>query len=297
MKHKKAIDRALRLKGQEEVRKKNITDYFVNFSKPHIEWLRRLSADYKERNDFGIHPFILADYYKKPEDREIALFASLLVSENDNIRKQVDHLRRLISDEPYKWFSNREFVSISMGRNQNKRIDGSSVFFWQLSRLFERIYDICQQEGNMETAVMQTMKLNNSTAFGAMTYYLQNLVGLGSPWWRLNFLLIRLFRPDGLGMGLWGKGDEPLLCPYNSGVKEFIQTWFPDYRRVGSSFECIKYFGFDDDVDFFYAYLGYKELQRRKPNECGYYATRYQSWYECSFKAKPYRWREIMPEI
>lgn len=296
MRRKSKVDRATRLNERKEIRQKNIVDYFQNMSRHHREWLKKLSQDYKEKADFGIHAFILADYYHKPEDKVIALFASLLVSDNDNIRKQVDHLRRLITNEPYQWFVSREFVTLSMGRNQNKRIEGSAVFFWQLSRLFERIYEIQEQEGDMESAVLQTMRMHGCSAFNALTFYLADLGIITDMWWKLNFLLIRLFRKDGLGMELWGSGNEPLMCPYNRGVREFVETWFPDFRRVElSAQKCIRYFGFDDEVDFFYAYLGYKELQRRKPEECGYCATRYRSWYDCGFNPKPSRWKTIIP--
>lgn len=298
MRKESEIDRALRLKEKADLRQKNIGDYFLNFSKYLREWLHRLSQDYKERKDFGIHPFILADYYQKPEDKEVALFASLLVSDNDNIRKQVDHLRRLISDAPYQWLSNREFVRLSMGSNQNKRIEGSAVYFWQLSSLFNQIYNVRQHFGDMETAVLQTMNIQNCNAFAALTYYLSGLEGIGSYWWKMNLLLLRLFRKDGLGLGMWGYGNEYLICPWNRDVTEFMQMWFPDFKRYGTpEGNCLKLFGFEDEVDFFYAYLGYKDLQKRKPEECSRLATTYANWYENGTIVKPYKWKSLLPEI
>lgn len=293
----KEIKRAILRKENEESRKKNIGEYFVNFSRHTRPWLKELAADCKERKDFGIHPFVLADYYTKPEDKETALLVSLLINDNENVRLQVECFRQLMGDSPFEWFDSREFVGLTTGRKQNKRVDGAWVYYWEIGKLLDRFYHIRRDHGDLESAILQTMQVTRCTAYEAMTFYLSDSPNVGFYEWKLNIFLLRLFRTDGLGLGLWGQGNEKLFCPYNHDMRLFILNWFPDYNRYGSFRQAIELFGFEDSVDFFYAYLGYKELQRRKPRECSIYATKYRTWYEGGIYRKPFRWREITPSI
>jgi hypothetical protein len=289
-------------------RKKNVTDYFQNFSRVHRVWMQELANRVKERGEFGIHKFMLADYYKSPKDKELALMVSLIVSENGDILQQVGHLRELLGESPTKMYNSRSFVRFGTGRNRDKRIQGCQQPMWKLANVLSRVWDIehptvgChaptvwKDQTDFESEVLQTMRTTRTDAFSALTYFLSD-IGVGQFYWNLNFLALRLFRCDGLGMGLWGRGDEELLCPWNSDMTFFLRTWWPDYRRVGSPEVCVKKFELRDDLDFFYAWLGYKELQKRNPKACSEYATCYQRWYDGGIVKQPYQWRGILPEI
>lgn len=291
-----------------DIRKKNVSDYFKDFSRLHREWLQTLADRVKERSEFGIHKFMLADYYEIPKDKELALMASLIVSENGDILQQVGHLRELLGDSPTNMYKSRSFVRFGTGRNRDKRINGSQQPMWKLANVLSRVWDIehptvggyaptvWKDKTDFESEVLHTMRTTRTNAFGALTYFLSD-IGVGQFYWNLNFLALRLFRCDGLGMGLWGRGDEELLCPWNSELTLFLKTWFPDYRRVGSHDFAVKQFELRDDLDFFYAWLGYKELQKKKAKECSKLATTYRNWYDSGLKRKPYQWREILPEI
>lgn len=290
-----------------DIRKKNVADYFKDFSRLHREWLQTLADSVKERGEFGIHKFMLADYYEIPKDKELALMASLIVSENGDILQQVGHLRELLGDSPTNMYNSRSFVRFGTGRNRDKRINGSQQPMWKLANVLSRVWDIehptvggyaptvWKDKTDFESEVLQTMRTTRTNAFGALTYFLSD-IGVGQFHWNLNFLALRLFRCDGLGMSLWGRGDEELLCPWNSELTLFLKTWFPDYRRVGSHDFAVKQFELRDDLDFFYAWLGYKELQKKKAKECSKLATTYRNWYDSGVKRKPYQWREILPE-
>lgn len=295
---KHEIEKALRNQEIEAVRRKNIGDYFTRFTRHHRPWMQELADKYKERGEFGVHSFVLADYYQKKEDQVIALFAALLIRDNGKILIQTSHLRDILTDEPYNWFKERGFVSLGLGRNQNNYIEGSHTCFWELSKLLERLWQIAFAEGKgLEAEVLKTMSVERCTAFSAMTYYLEDLSGVGAFHWKTNLLLIRLFRRNGLGLGLWGDGSEELLCPWNKDVSSFLETWFPDHRKYGNNLDCVKLFGLDDDIDFFYAYLCWKELGRRNPKKCSSYASSYYNWYNNAMPKKPNEWRKIMPEI
>lgn len=304
----KLTDKEKRSIETQEIRKKNVTEFFKDFSRLHREWLQALADKVKERGEFGIHKFMLADYYQQLKDKELALFVSLIVSENGDILQQVGHLRELLGDSPTNMYNSRSFVRFGIGKNRDKRINGSQQPMWKLANVLSRVWDIehptvgghaptvWKDYTDFESEVLQTMRTTRTNAFGALTHFLSD-IGVGQFYWNLNFLALRLFRCDGLGMSLWGRGDEELLCPWNSELTLFLKTWFPDYRRVGTPEFCVKQFELRDDVDFFYAWLGYKELQKKKPKECSKLATTYHNWYESGLKRKPYQWREILPEI
>ena len=287
------------------IRKKNIVDYFKDFSIVIREWLQTLADGVKERGEFGIHKFMLADYYEYPKDKELALLVSLIVSENGDILQQVGHLRELLGDSPTNMYKSRSFVRFGTGRIRDKRINGSQQPMWKLANVLSRVWDIEHPTvgghaptvwkglTDFESEVLQTIRANRTNAFGALSFFLAD-IGVGQFYWNLNFLALRLFRSDGLGMGLWGRGDEELLCPWNSELTLFLKTWFPDYRRVGTPEFCVKQFELRDDVDFFYAWLGYKELQKRNPSACSKLATAYHNWYDIGLKKKPYQWRELL---
>ncbi len=297
----------MRLQERAAIRKKNIGEYFVNFTKHHRPWLKELARKYKERGEFPLMGMsLLPSYYKCTEDKEVAVFAALRMNDGERTFERVSEFRELMGESPWEWFKDRKFFELSLGRNQDGRTGG--VENWKIARMFDRLwqeciaYENCSPHGAVTIIspigqeFKRIVKTQRCSYFDALTYLLGDY-GVGNFYYKLRLLLQVLGSSDGFGLGLWKINNEELKCPLTSGVRQFLQTWFPDYRRYGSIDEAIGLFGFERDCDFFYAYLGYKELQKRNPMGCREYATRYQSWYECGIRKKQYQWRAILPEI
>lgn len=296
------LERAVMLQEQSALRKRNIGEYFVDFTKHHRPWVKELAQKYKERGEFPLLPMvILPSYYEDARDKEVAVFAGLLISDGETIGHstfdKVAAFKRLLGDSPWDWFAERMFVGLSIGRNQNKRT--GCVENWKIAKLMDRLWQECFGETaihrTLEVVVADIAKTQHCSYFDVLTYLLEDC-SVGNYEYKLRLLLQILVCSDGFSLGLWSVDPSVLKCPLTHDLRLFVETWFPDYRRYGSVDDAIRLFGVGE-TDFFYAWLGYKELQKRNPKGCSIYATRYRSWYECGFNAKPYRWRKIMPNI
>lgn len=302
------LERAFELKEREGIRKKNVSDFFLFFSRHHREWLHELAARYKAAiSQCGdthvtvaapmIPTVILPSYYESMQDKEIAAFAGLLLADDASF-EQVQAFRELLGDNPFEWFRKREFVRLSFGRVQDRRTGG--VENWKIARLFDRLWDECFGEtaphSTLGEVVTGIAMAQHCTYFDVLTYLLGDCC-VGHFFYRLRLLLMVLGTSDGIGIDLWEVPKAQLLCPVGSDVRQFVQTWFPDYRRYGSVDDAISLFGFGEDCDFLYACWGYKELQKRSPKECGQYSTRYNTWYIIGSSMKRNRWNSIQPKI
>lgn len=279
-------------------RKKNVGTYFLETSLWHREWLKELAERYKAKGAFPMFPMtVLPSYYKSTCDRDIALFAASLLP-TDAEYERIQAFRELLGENPWEWFKNREFVRIGTGKMQDKRTAG--VLNWKIAKLFDRLWGECFGRNvtyeNFNDMVWDISRIEFCSYYFVLTYLVEDC-GIGEYENILRMLLMVACMDDGIGMGLWDKPQEQVLCPLTADVRLFLKTWFPDYRRYGSVDEAIHLFGFEWDCDFFYACLGYKELQKRNPKVCSEYATKYMSWYENCYRKKPYQWRALLPEI
>ncbi len=309
---KENFDHAFKLKEREEIRKRNIANYFLNQSKYHRPWMQELADRYKDgvRTGTVVAPLIpmavLPSYYTGKKDKEIAAFAALHIA-SDGEFERIQAFRELLGDSPLKWFAKREFVRLSVGREQRKRTGG--VENWKIARLFDKLWDEslrCAYDDDDGDSVVELNQLSvtigdiakeqRCSYFDALTYLLEDCC-VGQFFYKLRLLLLVLGTGDGFGLNLWEIPKEQLQCPLADGLRDFIQTWFPDYRRFGGVDDAIRLFGFERECDFFYAWLGYKELQKRNPKGCSAYATTYLRWYENGERKKPCKWRAIQPEI
>ncbi len=305
---KDRMERAIRIKERKEIRKKNVADFFLFFSRHHREWLYELAARYKaavspcgDTQGTVAAPFvpmnILPSFYSVVENMEIAAFAALLLKDDAGF-EEIQELRGMLGNSPMEWFKNREFVGLSVGRMQDKRTGG--VENWKIAKLFDRLWHECygdtETHGTIGAAVSAIAKTQHCQLFDALTYLFEDC-GVGSYNYKLRLLLMILGTRGGIGLDLWDIPKDELLCPLASGIRQFVQTWFPDHGRYGGLNDAIKLFGFEGDCDFLYAYWGYKELQKRSPNESGQYSTRYNTWYGLGSNMKKNRWKGILPEI
>ena len=294
-----------------EVRKNNIIGYFLDFSKWHRPWIRELAEKYKDGLRAGtiaaplIPMAILPSYYTDKRDREIAAFASLLIRDDRRYGETVSHqlnsvlaFRELLGESPWEWFLRRDFVRLSIGKEQDKLTGG--VENWKIAKLMDVLWNeqndpIIQFRGIEET-LRGLSFVQHCSYFDVLTYLLLDC-SVGQFFYKLRLLLFVLGTGDGLGLGIWDIQKAQLQCPLSDGIRDFIPIWFPDYKRIGGLDDAIRLFGLDGDCDFFYAWLGYKELQKRNPKGCSAYATTYLRWYENGERKKPCKWRAIQPEI
>lgn len=295
------FERALRLEEREKVRKRNLTDYFLDFSKYHRTWLQELADKYKAKGEFPMFPMvILPSYYKDSLDKEIAVFAALLINENGEFWR-VQAFREMLGDNPWEWFQNREFVKLSLGSVLDKRTGG--VENWKIARLFDRLWHhchICNAEIEFVRPIGVEVELIEKAQMCSYFDVLTSMVEdccVGQYFYKLRLLLMVLGTSGGFGLDIWKIPNNELLSPHAFGIRDFIKTWFPDYRRIGHVDDAVRLFGFERDCDFLYAFLAYKELQKTNPRVCGEYATTYLRWYDAGIKKAEYLWKGILPKI
>lgn len=285
---------------REKVRQKNVRDYFLQYSQAVRPWLKELAEKYKAKGEFPLMPIqILPSYYTDVRDREIAAFVALLIPETENVLKNIGEFRQMLGESPWEWFKNRGFVRLGIGRVQDKRTGG--VFNWKIAKMFSRLWDEhFAKTTKAASSIGQTIRLiadiERCSYFGVLTYLVEDC-GVGDYFYKLRLLLMIAATSDGFGLGLWSVDPSELKSPLTTDLRTFVSTWFPDYRRFGSIDDAIHEFGLDRDCDFFYCYLGYKELQKRNPKVCSEFATTYLRWYEIAARKKPFQFREILPKI
>lgn len=285
---------------REKVRQKNVRDYFLRYSQAVRSWLKELAEKYKAKGEFPLMPIqILPSYYTDVRDKEIAAFVALLIPETENVLKNIGEFRQMLGENPWEWFKNRGFVRLGIGKVQDKRTGG--VFNWKIAKMFSRLWDEhFAKTTKAASSIGQTIRLiadiERCSYFGVLTYLVEDC-GVGNYEYKLRLFLLILSTSDGFGLSLWSVDPSELKSPLTSDLRTFVSTWFPDYRRFGSIDDAIHEFGLDRDCDFFYAWLGYKELQKRNPKACSEFATTYLKWYEIAARKKPFQFREILPKI
>lgn len=307
MKKKEVTDRASRLKMRAEVRSKNMSDYFFNFSKWHRLWMKNLANRYKARGEFPTLPVVLLpSYYESMQDREVAAFVALLIKDDGGGCQDILHhmscvqaFHDMIGESPHRWFYNREFVRLSVGSMRDKRTGG--IENWKIARLMDRLWFECFGKGrkrkSIQECVARIANKQHCSYFEVLTYLLEGC-SVGNFFYKLRLLLMVLCDDEGIGLSIWHDSTgEYLRCPLAKGIRQFVMTWFPDYKISMDAERAIQLFGFERESDFLYAFWGYRELQKRNPKECSLYATRVQTWYEFGSQMKRNRWIGIQPEI
>ncbi len=306
---KSEIERANWRKKILAIRKKNVGNHFLYVSGYLRNWLVELADKYKKRDVFPLMPMtLLPSYYEDVRDKEIAVFASALLDGKDDIVHRVSSFRELFDDRPWAWFEQRKFVTIAIGTNRYKQTGG--VENWRIAKLFDKLWNDCffstEEEQlcltnsstiTIEEVVRSTAEEMNHSYYDVLMSYFAEL-SLRKPQRTIRLMLLILSRSDGFSLGLWTIPQSELKCPLlGKETQLFLSTMFPNYRRAFSVDEAIALFGFERDCDFFYAYLGYKELQKRNPAVCSRFATIYLGWFDLGVKHKPKDWRKIIPDI
>ena len=310
MKKNNETERTLRLATTAAVRQKNIADYFLKYSQAVRPWLKELAERYKEKGEFPLIPMsVLPSYYDDIRDKEIAAYVALLIPETENVLKNIGELRQMLGESPWEWFKSRGFVRLGIGKVQDKRTGG--VFNWKIAALLNRLWEHIENSPHsillsgvkpkfkylaIEALIERASKEIHCSYFDVLTYLVEDCC-VGNYDYKLRLLLMIAAVSDGFGLGLWSVDPSELKSPLTTDLRTFLATFFSDYKRYGNSDDAIHLFGFERDCDFFYAYLAYKELQKRNPKVCSEFATTYIRWYSIGARKKPFQFREILPKI
>lgn len=296
------LARALRAKEKKEGMRRNIIAYFLQFSQFHRPWLKEVAEKYKENGVFPMFPIvILPSYYANRLDKEVAAFASLLLRDNCDI-ENIQAFREMMGESPHEWFKNREFIKLSISKASYRNTGGA--LNWKIAKVMDRLWGVVfpsKETTCVDESICNTIDRMASrqwcSRFDVLTYLMEDC-GVGNFFYKLRLLLMTMCTDDGFGLSLWEHDMRyEIRCPIASEMRQFFDTWFPDWKRIGNMDNAIRLFGFDKEYDFFYAWLGYKELQKRNLKGCGYYATRYQTWYELGTNKPKNKWIKMQPEI
>lgn len=292
-KEEKKISQALKI----ELRKKNTLAFLNEFQRNHREWMQELADAYKNRGRFGIHLFSLADNYSDIEDIEVALFASLMLSDNEYLLQQQQEMRELLGKHPYQdFFLKRGFVELSLGANQNKIITKTFTCYHDIAKLFNLLYEWESEYGIIYNAFLEKLSEFKSPYYAMIC--LLRLAKINQPQYKVNLLLLHLLTGQGLGYGIWRGKCDGLLCPENRDIIEFLELWFPDYSQCGLTFDrALRAIGLKEDTDFYYCYLGFKELQKVNSVEVRQYCHRYMSKYNNRNSNRLYELKAMQPRI
>lgn len=301
--------RAVELMILSEVRKKNISEYFLWFTKFHRPWLHKLASAFKELKQFPMNPIaLLPHFYEHDFDKEVAAFGGLLLSPDCDY-EQIQEFNDIFHNHPWDWFRYRGFVELSLGDTMENTTAG--VKNWRIAHFFDVLYDLCYQplpyDGKSIVikaahvvplgVIFDKIRIDYELPALQVLREMTEKCGINNPDIGLRYLLQVLGSNDGIGIHEWDIPAEQLKCPLVPGLREFVATWFPEYRVLGSIDEAISLFGFEKDCDLLYAFYGYQELQRKSPDACSRYAKTYNRWYELGCKKKPYLWRETLPAL
>ena len=259
--------------------KKVRQDFFLEFSESHCEWLRELVMKYKERGEYPVLPIQIIDYYTEKSDKEIAIFSAFCMNwDNGNELEQISALRRIMGAHPAKWFANREYASLSIGREMNKSIDGySEGKYWKIAKVFDILYECCF-DGH---GVRFPSDVFKKVSFDTFCRDIASVCGITNIDYKRGVVEIVLRTPDGMGRNLWPTAPSKLRCPRFDAIVAYLKTWFPLWtNRLWTWDEAVSLFRLDHDYDFYYAFLAHKELERTNTTACKKYLQRYKSRWE-----------------
>ena len=259
------------LASRAEVRRRNVADFWLRFSKYLRPWLLELTRRHKER--WSIPPFacwILPSYYTDCDDRDVAAIVAMLVPNNAKVTDNCRELRSTIGEHPMEWFRTRSFVRMGFA-DERDRIAGG-VKYWKIAELMSVIWELKRREGlwMLEEAGLDDSKVRMA-----------------------RMVMSQTDQPD--------DRKALFLCPITDEVRQTLHTFWPDWRRYGSVDDAIRLFGFERDSDFFFAALAWKELQRKTPRKCSHLVTVLKERYDDGMLLGARYWtgniRGILPKL
>ena len=277
-------ERQRRIFVRQELRKKNLALFYKEFGVNHRAWLKELTEKYKERGIYPLSPLVLSDYYQNYGDKLLStLIACFLLDDNSRTMQQVLAMKKLLGEHPYKdLYSNRAFVQLSNGDNQTKSISYfGSVKCWKVAKLLDIVWNIEHENDKpLFDVFFELITASEHTPHHALLSLFDELP-VERPEYRINLALLRLCSRDGISARLWDIGglERKLKCPFDKGIKSFMENWLPHYAQIFTFSEACHIMGFEDEVDFYCSYLGFKELSLYHPQEVRDYIHLYSIQY------------------
>lgn len=272
--------------------------FFEEFSFYHCKWLRELVAKYKERGVFPILPTQIMEYYQEPLDKDIAVLSALCMCwDNGKELEQIASMRKLIGKNPAQWWKDREFVTISVGREQNRKLEGhNNGQYWKIAKMYDILYDLCKDGLVIRRPSDVFRKLSS---FDSFCKKVSDVCMIPDMDYKRDVISLVMRTDDGMGRGLW-YGNR-VRCPMSAELKRYMTVWFPYWRtKMWTWDEAVSLFRLEKNYDFFYAYLAHQELGRENPQACSQYLTRYKSRWETKMVFPKKDWvgdRGRMPKI
>lgn len=271
--------------------------FFSQFYEPVRPWVMELVRSYKEHGDFTQFPTFIADYYDDRRDKEISLLSCLLLAWKRDVHCQVEEMRDILGEHPWEWFTQRHFVTMTIGRNQNCKIL-SGLHYWQVGKFFDMIWDAYSNLGCPES-LEKCFPMKEGVS-GVLRFYIEygeNVLKIHRSRVYADIIDFVLRATDGIGVGLWCDRRRKMKCPRSDELNKFLRIWINEYSNVHWDYEkTISLFGFDDDTDFFYFWLAWTSLARRRPKECSRFATVFWKRYSERHLAPPSYWRMYLPK-
>lgn len=284
------------MKWNDDIRQltKNVRErFFADFAVFHIRWMRKLVEKYKERGIYPVFPTQIAEYYSSPKDKETAIMSALCMDwDNGREIEQISSMRRILGEHPYEWFVNREFVSLSIPREQDNHIDGCAFCrYWRIAKLYDMLYVACKRKDGKLRSFSEVFSKGDAFA-DFCDKYADTCGYIGIRYPRMVIELV-LRSSDGIGRRLWPTTPRRIKCPVRDKIRGFLGSWFPDYYTKYWPFaEAVTLFRLEHDYDFFYAYLAWQDLCEVDPLACKQYLVRYQSRYKRGVVLENFYWRK-----
>lgn len=284
------VKRKIMRQKREMMASRCASDWFLQFSVFHREWIAGLTESYCAKGRYPLYPAnFLASLYERKEDKEIAVLASLAARRGD-VDSMLE-LKAAISDTPADWFRQRGFVLLSEGDRQHVKYCGTPS--WCLSKFFDALYSIadgaplCKALANEADRRLVTMEM--------LLAELCRESGFRTSNFNLRLALIVLSAYDGMGEAIWDWYPFDPECPLSSDVEAFLGYFWPDWRRYGQIDDCIAMFGLGA-AGFFYSWLAWRDFEESHPDECKRYVKLYGQWYRRFYKRERCRWATIIPD-
>lgn len=287
---RRKLEAALERERQKEYKQRNQIGFFQRFiERWHRPLLQEIADRYKARGIYPAWPeYLLPAFYQDEADKEIAVLAGMFVDD-------VTEMRDVMGEHPAEWFRRRGFVALSVGDEQNRHTGGA--LNWRIAAFFNELHDL-----TLQGRVSIERSLAGEAARMAVT--LESAVietayaaGVDLDPIRVRSALVVLSPADGLGTSLWHSCPFEVRNPLTSDVKRFLGYWWPGKPRAVSADEAIELFGLRSDLDFLYASLGWEEMVEADRKKCRDYVKFYQLWFGKGWMSRPYRWREVLPEV
>lgn len=285
--------------------------YLHYFSYFHIQFVKELLAKYMRRGVFPDMPTDIVHYYSEINDKEIAVFLSLLMvgGRKGDMKKKVSKTVKAIGNRPWEWFRKRHFTNLSTGDLQDKKFGGTTLKNWQVARLLNDMWraffrGLNDDEGynTLYDNLMFLANCKGITITDVLTDFLKpHIASNEKRETMVRLMLVATGTKKGIGHGLWKIPKEELLCPYIDGCREFVKMWYTDYVNKFGYDEIPELWELENHYDMMYIYMAWEELKLAKPVECRRYSTvfinRYKRrgvYYTAAWKGSRY---DVIPKI